>query len=273
MTNIVTIIVNTSDGFEDCWQPFFKLFNQYWGNCAYPILLNTESKIFENPFPELNISSTQVAKDTNKSRLSWSECLIRALNQVKTPLVLYMQEDYFISKPVKSELIEEFANMMIENEDIKYIGLTWFGNSPPFSEWEEDKRLKIVSKNSKYRVSTQASLWKKDTLLSYLNVDENGWMFEILGSQRAKNRNDLFLTINRDIYRNDGMINYTHTGIIKGKWHPAIPLLFKKHDIEINFDIRGFYKPMPSILSKLGTFKKFLRKPRQILKWLLNQYK
>ena len=41
--NDVTVLVNTSDGFADCWQPFFKLFSTFWPDCPYPIVLNTET--------------------------------------------------------------------------------------------------------------------------------------------------------------------------------------------------------------------------------------
>ena len=36
----LTIFVNTSDNFEDCWEPFFKLFKLYWPDCPYPIVLS-----------------------------------------------------------------------------------------------------------------------------------------------------------------------------------------------------------------------------------------
>ncbi len=41
------IFVNTSDGFQDCWPPFFELFRQYGGSlCSCPVYLNTERAEF-----------------------------------------------------------------------------------------------------------------------------------------------------------------------------------------------------------------------------------
>jgi len=40
----LTLLVNTSDSFEDCWQRFFDLLTRYWPGCYVPILLSTESK-------------------------------------------------------------------------------------------------------------------------------------------------------------------------------------------------------------------------------------
>ena len=88
--NDLSIFVNTSDSFEDCWHPFFTLFACYWPNCPYPIVLNTETKHYS--FKGLNIVCAKVAAGENR-RLTWSECLARALYGVKTPYILYLQEE------------------------------------------------------------------------------------------------------------------------------------------------------------------------------------
>lgn len=258
---LITILVNTSDSFEDCWPPFFKLFSEYWPNCNYPILLNTEFKEFQ--YPNLNIKSAMSNSDSPDTRLTWSSCLINAIHQIQTPIVLYLQEDYYLDAKVNIELIEELAELLEQNEQIKYIGLTDSGNYPPFKPFEKDHRLWEVSKNAKYRISTQAGLWKKDTLISYLKPDENGWMFEIFGSIRAKKRNDLFLTVNRELYnkKENPVFPYILTGIIKGKWHVAIPELFTKHQIQVDFSKRGFYIEKSYLLRKIETFKMLLRSP------------
>ncbi|MFM9834618.1 MAG: hypothetical protein ACKVOA_00770, partial [Methylophilaceae bacterium] len=77
--NDLTIFVNTSDSFEDCWHPFFSLFARYWPNCPYPIVLNTETKDYS--FKGLNIVCAKVAIGENR-RLTWSECLERALDYI-----------------------------------------------------------------------------------------------------------------------------------------------------------------------------------------------
>ncbi len=41
----LTVFINTSDNFEDCWDPFFKLFRLYWPDCPYKIVLNTEKRL------------------------------------------------------------------------------------------------------------------------------------------------------------------------------------------------------------------------------------
>jgi len=270
MNNKVTILVNTSDGFEDCWNPFFKLLSKYWKNCNLPILINTEFKTFE--YQNLNITASEAHKGALDRRLTWSECLINALHKIESPLVIYMQEDYFIEQEINSELIMEFVDLMIKDEEIKYIGLTDFGSKGPFGSYK-DNRLVVVG-NNRYRISTQAGIWRKETLLSYLRAEENGWMFEIFGTQRAKKRNELFLTANRSLYSksNHPIITYIHTGIIKGQWHEKIPSLFKKEGIDsIDFSIRGLYKPKPFLIRKIETASKLLKNPGRFITGMLGK--
>jgi hypothetical protein len=255
-----TILVNSSDGFEDCWNPFFKLYETYWNDDKIPILLNTEWKDYS--YKALPIRCSRSNSKNEDRRLSWSECLINALNQVETEYVLYLQEDYFIEQKVNIGLINDMIDLMKTNEDIKYIGLTHFGNHPPFKTWSGDNRLWEVSNKSKYRISTQAGIWRREVLLSYLRPNENGWMFEIFGTQRAKKRRDLFLTLNRDLLgQNNPVILYTHTGIIKGKWHKKMPDLFARHKILMDFNIRGIYHEKLWVLRKFETGFKLMKNP------------
>jgi hypothetical protein len=260
MSNNLTIFVNTSDGFEDCWIPFFQLFTKHWPSCKYQILLNTEFKEFS--FEGLNIKCTKVHEEFKNRKLTWSECFLLGLEQVVTPYVLYLQEDYFFETPVRLDIIDSFLKKMEGDTSIKYIGLTDIGNYPPFKDFIEDNRLVEVG-NGKYRISTQAALWDKQILLSYILPHENGWMFEIFGTERAKKRSDRFLTANRNIFsrKNNPILSYEHTGIIKGRWHPSMEPLFKKNNIDVNFELRGFYKSKPYLLRKIETMFKLLKNP------------
>jgi len=265
-----TILVNSCDNFEDCWSPFFTLFKKNWKNCNAPILLNTEYK--EYNYEGLNIKTSKV-QSLKKQRLTWSECLINALEMTDTPLVLYLQEDYFIDKPVKSNEIEEFSKLMIKDKSIKHIGLTDHGAKPPFTKFKSDKRLCLIGQNSNYRISTQAGLWDRETLLSYLRAEENGWMFEIFGTKRAQKKNEIFLTVSEQFYnlKANPIISYIHTGIIKGKWHQEIPNLFKQNRISVNFNERGFYKPKPLLFRKIETARKLLKDPLKFFNGMLGK--
>ena len=229
-----TIIVNSCDSFEDCWFPFFTLFDRYWSTPRPPIILNTEQKQFS--YPGLNLRASQVQHGVER-RLSWSECLDAALATVETPLVLYMQEDYFIEQAVDTAIVSEMAQRMLEDTTIKHIGLTHFGAGSPILP---DKRpaLSRIGPRASYRLSTQAGLWRTDALQSYLRPWESGWMFELFGTVRAWKRDDLFLTLDRAT--TVPAIAYQHTGIVKGQWSKFVPALFERESITMDFGKRGF---------------------------------
>lgn len=253
----LTILVNSSDGFDDCWAPFFELLYAHWPDCDYPVLLNTEEKNWS--FPKHNSRASRVAAHEQR-RLSWSECLIRAIDQIDTPLLLYFQEDYFIDAPVRMDVIEKAINLMLDQPEVGHIALTKQGSLGPFEPYPVNGFLQI-RQDAHYRVSTQAALWRPNILRSYLDPKENGWMFEIFGTWRARKRTDVFLVADFRCEAGGPAIDYLHTGIIKGKWHSLIPELFAKHKINIDFSKRGFYIPPRPLTRKWQVIKKLLKDP------------
>lgn len=258
-----SVLVNSCDSFEDCWDPFFTLFYKYWPNCKAPIYLNTEKKNWS--YGNSRVICTHVQKNSHK-KLTWSECLLAALDQIDTPLVLYFQEDYFIDKPVKTELVLAAVDYMISNPEVKHIGLTRHGSLGPHDPYKIYWLLQIRQK-AKYRISTQAALWRVETLKSYLQARENGWMFEIYGTWRAHRKIETFLSLN---YENSigPAIDYLHTGIIKGKWLPEIMHVFDKNQIKIDYLKRGFYIPKHPIFHKWEVLQKLLKDPIYLIKQL-----
>lgn len=261
--NDFTILVNSSDGYEDCWAPFFHLLSTYWPGLDRVVLLNTERK--RKSFSKVPVQCTCVASRMGQGapRLTWSECLAAALEQVQTPLVLYLQEDYFLDAPVDAARIASIAQQMLLDTDICHVRLTPYGAYGPFEASGMPGLLRLPSRG-RYRISTQAGLWRTDVLRSYLQMNENAWMFEIFGTWRAHRRDELFLLV--DCAGKSAPISYIPTGIIKGRWHSAIPALFKKHGLAMNFDGRGFYVEPRPLLRRLHTFARLLRHPSALLK-------
>lgn len=262
MREAYSILVNSSDGFEDCWGPFFALFGKYWPQCTAPIYLNTETKTWRHP--DLDIRCTTVQGDSPR-RLTWSECLLAALDQIQTPLVLYFQEDYFIHQPVRADVISSAVEYMTSHPEVKHVALTRHGSVGPHEPYQVDWLQKIRQK-ARYRVSTQAGLWRVDTLKSYLRPEENGWMFEIYGTWRARRRPECFLCAAYDAGHGGPAIAYLHTGIIKGKWLADMPAVFAANGIEIDYSRRGFYEPKPPFLHKLEVGRRLLDRPGYLIR-------
>ncbi|RCJ25515.1 hypothetical protein A6770_27665 [Nostoc minutum NIES-26] len=237
-----TILVNSTDSFEDCWQAFFTLFSIYWPNCPHPIVLNTETKCFS--YPGLNIQCSQIGSNESGKRLSWSDCLIRCLDKIDSKYILYLQEDYFLNDYVNTDVIYDFLQIM-EREGYSHIRLKATLANNPHEPSSKYPQLWKIPQRSNYRIGLQAGLWLKDQLKFYLKPNETGWEFERWGSRRARKINDSFFCENSDYFKrqNKDIFPYYPTGIVKGKWfEPAVGDLFKQHNIEVDYSVRGFYK-------------------------------
>lgn len=237
--NDLTVFVNTSDSFEDCWEPFFKLFKLYWPDCPYPIVLNTETKEYQ--YEGLNISCSKVSLGELKP-LGWSECLMRALDGIETPYILYLQEDYFLEASVRKDLFSILLSEL-HSADIGAIRLLSTDAIGPFYPTNSAFTLEI-DKKAKWRLSLQAGLWKKTVLRSLVRKHETPWQLESYGSYRTRRLKEKIFSVNPVEISKKGseVFPYTPTGIVAGKWVKDIVVpLFKKHKIELDFSIRGFH--------------------------------
>lgn len=260
-----SILVNTTDRFEDCWMPFFKLFKEYWSKYSGKVYLNTEHREFV--YPGINIVSVkncQVFDDA--SQVTWSQCLIRALEAIDTDVILYLQEDYFLNGHVDDGLIESYAKL-INEKNIDCIHLSPASGPGPFSS-SDYPNLWTVDRKAAFRISCQAALWKKSVLIKYLRSYESAWQFEEFGTRRSHVLNDVFLTVDREFIKSRGkeIIPYFRTGIVQGRWDSRVRDLLDGHNIMVDYGIRGFHRP-----GKLPFRKTLKRKIQRVPKMILSE--
>lgn len=255
-----SIFVNTTDKFEDCWLPFFKLFTIYWPDFKGTIYLNTEHKEFT--YENLHIVSIRNCERFDYKPETWSECLEAGAGFVDNEVLLYMQEDYFLHSPVENEAIYALA-MRMRGEKIDCIHLTDQHSTGPFQKLKDEKIWRL-EKYAHHKISCQAALWKKDTLINYIRKYENPWQFELYGTLRAQLTDPVIYTVNRDEYKigRRELVPYIFTGVIQGRWYEKVVDLFSKHDIKVDYSIRGFtteadkYAILPRIKRKIKDINK-----------------
>ena len=161
---------------------------------------------------------------------SWSSNLIYALENIDTKYVCFMLEDFFLRSPVdQSKFLYCLRFAEINNSDmIRLI-------SKPTLYTKDLKRDLLISKLSTkgpYRVSCQASLWKRDTLLSLLVAGESAWEFEINGTERSRNINLNFYSTKKSV------LTYYHHVVERGIWFPWDAWYFKRMNISCDFSSR-----------------------------------
>lgn len=123
----------------------------------------------------------------------WSDALIEYLNRLTVSTVWLMLEDYWLTRPVNAQAIDNCFMMMFNNIDrVLRIDLTSDrveGGKPTIEISSRGSTDFIMSApNSSYNVSLQAGLWNREKLLQILEPGENPWEFEILGTQRLNDR-------------------------------------------------------------------------------------
>ena len=91
-----------------------------------------------------------------------------------------MQEDYFLDSPVRDDLVDNRLRV-VADEGVGCVHLTGFG-SRGGPKMAERPYLVDVPRISDYRTSTQAAIWNKGVLLSYVRRKETVRETEILGT-------------------------------------------------------------------------------------------
>ena len=246
----LAVFVNSSRGYRDCWFPFFRLLEIHWPECRFPLYLNAEEGLYEHASLDVRCLTHHVGP--SGSRLPWSDQLLAALEMIPERYVLYMQEDYFLDAPVDHARLEECL-AATAGAGLGCVHLTPYGSHGGQTK-AELPYLVDVPLISHYRFSTQAAIWNKQVLASYVRPGESGWETEVLGTLRSWSRPEPVRSVAGTVP--DGPImSYTGTGIIRGKWHPVMEPLFQRHGIDMDFSHRGFY----DFPSRWGTRSKMLR--------------
>ncbi|MBC7405036.1 MAG: hypothetical protein H7252_05055 [Cytophaga sp.] len=208
----------------------------------------------------MDIVALKVNEGELDRRLTWSECLLRALDKIEGDIVLYMQEDYFIKAPVGNEMVEKYVQLMCDDKSIDCIHLT---DQAVINEGKSKYNgLFKVKLKQRYRVGCQAALWRKNVLKSYLREHESAWQFEEFGSMRSTRINHHFYVVDPNVVQlgKYEIIPYVFTGIVQGRWKEDVVTLFSNHGIEIDFSKRGFLNDAPrrSLALKFNGFVKRL---------------
>jgi hypothetical protein len=180
------VLVSSCDAYEDVWHPFFTLFFRYWPDCLFPVYLIANHM----SYPDDRVTTILVGEDRG-----WATNIRQALSRLPCPYVIYMQEDYLLTKPVDTkQILNLLSYMQLRNAGC----LRLFPCPGPDLPVPDNKEVGIIVQTAEYRVSLQAAVWDKK-VLEYLLVDgETAWHMEILGTQRSRALDVLFLSVWRD---------------------------------------------------------------------------
>ncbi len=249
----VGVLVNTCDRFSDCWELFFHQWKKHRNGIDWPLYLNTERATYTYPEGITGHALTVCtpSPETGLERWerpgfpTWSWCVEHALRSMPEEIVLYMQEDYFLTRDLDTQKITQVLQLMEKHPDIECVHLNIAGNHKnkecPYPG------LRRASRRDCYFVSCQAALWRKATLLELLREHENAWQFERWGTNRARALRCHFYTA----AIGSSPVDYFCTGIVQGKWLHPVEEIFNEAGIKMDFTKRGWWRPRKGIMENL----------------------
>ncbi|MEA9417315.1 hypothetical protein VCX22_07290 [Aeromonas caviae] len=228
----LTIVVNTCDLYSDVLELFFAAFKEYWPNCQYPIVINSE----KNYYPQYDGVQTHIYKSNNNG--SWGGRLLQVLNNIKSEFVLMLYDDFILENMVKINEIED--SILLLKRDVKVAALYLVNTSLP-SEKSTYEQFEIVNDYIDFRLNSSPAIWRRSKLITYTGEHDNPWAWEVFGSYRTYGDEALFYTLTHtttDIYP----YNYKKGGAIyRGRWvKDVVENKFKKYQLNIDPQIRGY---------------------------------
>ncbi len=227
----VTILVYAWDTYRVAWDVFCYGLNKYWSDCPYPLLFLTNHL-------DAPCGTTVKVGDVN----DFVTKMTLGLEQVTTPYILFMHDDYWLKTPVSTRAIADFVDIL-ERDQADYIRLR--PKPKPDRPYPEDRRLGIINEDAAYRVSFMASLWRVSVLRDLLKPGESIWEMEKSGSKRSAKYGDRFLCVN---YRLQG-VNCVSSAITSRQWTRAAYQYALDENIKIDFAAL----PLPPRRQLIGT--------------------
>lgn len=203
----VSVVVSSCDSFSECWEPFIKSVNTYWGDCPWDIIiLSNHKSIISKTVKFINVGDDK----------GWASNLKLVLNQIDADFIIYLQEDYFLNGKVNSKIINDHI-CYCANNNIDYLRL--FG--PFFDKYSITGTTYSLSPKSKpYRLCLRNSIWKKNTFEQLLIEGSSGWEFE-WNIERHISKNNLNVksyVLQSKYYPNLAIPSLSHTAVHKGMW-------------------------------------------------------
>lgn len=228
----LTIVVNTCDAYSDVLEIFFLALKNYWPNCPYPVVINTESQTYSYP-ARVHHYRSATGKD------DWGDRMRSTLESIDSRFVLMVYDDFILDASVSNERVEVALQTLRSQAQavVTYLVHT----SIPLERQKLESVFIPLRDRVNYRLNSSPAIWKKKALMSYTFAGDSPWAWEAFGTYRTWGDGNIFYSLNpaeADIYSYD----YSKGGAIyRGKWvREVVESLPKNYPLQIDWGVRGF---------------------------------
>jgi hypothetical protein len=233
----LSVAVMSCDGYGDLWPGFFHFFEKNWPDCPFPVYLCTNHRTFEHG----SVRAIPVGDD-----LSWGDTTKRFMLQIPTPYVLILQEDFFLTKRVRTE---EVQRSFLALKQLHGVYLRLRADPPRGTTVPGFPRVGRVEPGAPYRVSNQASIWNRETFVALLREGETPWDMESRGSRRSDSLGGGFYCARHPV------LEYPVTGVVKrGKWIRRWVRVCTREGLAVDLEARSMMTVFQDMTSRFGMF-------------------
>ena len=162
--------------------------------------------------------------------MNWASRLTKALDEIVSPYVLMLCDDYYLSAPVDTSKIIERLNQAVS---LGAVNLRLIPNPMPRSNnsWPIDSGLFEYRKNTAYCIATQVGIWEREFLRSLAYGKSSIWEFERYGSFAVGNeKRPLLVTSVKEF----PFVDAVH----KGYWERFGIAVCRENGVDVDFSKR-----------------------------------
>ena len=227
----LTVLVTSCDAYRDVERPFLELFRRHWPDCPYELVLVSET----GREADAGRPSFDRVVATGPG-MNWCQMLAAALEQISTPYVLMLMNDYLLCALVDSS---KFSLRLAQAKSFDAANLRLNPNPPGRSVWRDTDLLEMP-KCEAYCVTCQTGMWNREYLLGLARKNKSAWEFERHGSFMVGGETrPLLVTRTKEF----PFVDAVH----KGHWERAGVELCERNGVAIDFTARG----LPPLSAKI----------------------
>lgn len=220
-SNDLAILIYSCWKNSDMWIIFNTLFQKYWKECAYKLILVTDK--FLGNAEEYDFDDI-VVLDSN-----WHDMIMKGIEVAGTPYVMLWMDDYLLCDYVKNDDIEYFLKFAKQYNAANF-RLIESATIPSFT-YDKNSELNYYVPGTAYSMSTQVGLWNVEFLKKNVKKEWSAWDFERKGSIEIKDYQHPLLAPKEYVFPYE-------EGVRKGKWMVAGAMLCQRNGIKLDTSVR-----------------------------------
>jgi hypothetical protein len=227
------VLIPSCEAYSDLWRPCLNLFWRHWPDCPFPVYLGSDRLAYDDP---------RVGMIFSDRGRNWTNQVRDYVERIEAEYVILLLEDFFIRRSIDT------AEVLWCVEAARALNAAMLRLVPrprpdrPVNGYNFGR----VDVGAPYRVSTQATLWRRDALLDLFRTGESIWEFEVKGSVRSRVMGDGFYCVYKPI------IDYGFHVVERGKWFRKEASRFGRMGIGCDFSRR----PIMSVRENLRSAAK-----------------